>query len=135
MNIIFAGFLLAIFVYSGILDPQKDNYPIKCIHTQLLGSKCPTCGMSHGFSAILRGNINEALKFQPNSLPVFNFMAIQLLMRLLLIFLIIKTDISISYLANTDITLTLLLFLFFFKNLIFQTFYIFYKMILTGNTN
>ena len=124
VNLIFAILLVIIFVYSGIFDPKQDKYFIKCIHTELLGRKCSTCGMSHGFSSILRGNINDALKFQPNSVPIFEFFAIQLSMRLLLIFLLKKSDIAYSYLTNIDITLTLLLFIFFFKNLIFQTFYI-----------
>jgi hypothetical protein len=133
INWIFAGIILAIFVYSGIYNPEKDNHPIKCIHEELLGQKCPTCGMSRGFSAIVRGRIDEALVFQKNSLSIFSFFAIQLLIRILFVVLLLKSQISLKILTNIDITVSLLLFMFTFRNLIFQTIYIFYKMLLTGN--
>jgi hypothetical protein len=133
LNLIFAGIILAIFIYSGIYSPDKNNHPIKCIHEELLGAKCPTCGMSRGFSAIVRGQINDALVYQQNSVSVFLFFLLQLVFRLTSIWLLLKTKIQLKIITNTDITLSLLLFLLTFKNLIFQTFYIFYKMLLTGN--
>ena len=133
MNLIFAGIILAIFIYSGIYSPDKNNHPIKCIHEELLGAKCPTCGMSRGFSAIVRGHINDALVYQQNSVSVFLFFLLQMVFRLTSIWLLLKTKIQLKIITNTDITLSLLLFLLTFKNLIFQTFYIFYKMLLTGN--
>ena len=133
MNLIFAGIILAIFIYSGIYSPDKNNHPIKCIHEELLGSKCPTCGMSRGFSAVVRGHINDALVYQQNSVSVFLFFLLQMVFRLTSTWLLLKTKIQLKIITNTDITLSLLLFLLTFKNLIFQTFYIFYKMLLTGN--
>lgn len=133
MNLIFAGIILAIFIYSGIYSPDKNNHPIKCIHEELLGAKCPTCGMSRGFSAIVRGHINDALVYQQNSVSVFLFFLLQMVFRLTSTWLLLKSKIQLKIITNTDITLSLLLFLLTFKNLIFQTFYIFYKMLLTGN--
>jgi len=133
INWIFAGVILAIFIYSGIYNPDKNNPPIKCIHEELLGGKCPTCGMSRGFSAIVRGRISDASNIQKNSLIIFSFFAIQLIMRLLIILLLLKSQFSLKLLTNCDITLSLFLFLFTFRNVILQTFYIFYKMLLTGN--
>lgn len=133
INWIFAGIILAIFVYSGVYKPEENSHPIKCIHEELLGQKCPTCGMSRGFSAIIRGRFHEAIAFQKNSPSVFSFFAIQLMMRILFIILLIKSNISIKVLTNVDTTLSLLLFMFTFRNLILQTIYIFYKMLLTGN--
>jgi hypothetical protein len=133
INWIFAGLILAIFIYSGIYSPEKKNHPIKCIHEELLGGKCPTCGMSRGFSAIVRGRISDAYQFQQNSISIFIFFAVQLMMRLSSIFLLAKSKISLKKLTSIDITISLLLFLFTFRNLIFQTIYIFYKMLLTGN--
>jgi len=133
VNFIFAGIILIIFVYSGIYSPDKNDHPVKCIHEELLGSKCPTCGMSRGFSAIVRFRFIDAVEFQRNSIPVFLFFALQLLMRLLAIILVRKSNIALNLITNVDITLSLLLFLITFRNLIFQTMYIFYKMLLTGN--
>ena len=121
-------------MYTGWFSPQQDKYPIPCIHAELLGTRCPTCGMAHGFSSILRGNIHEAIVFQKNSIPIFAFFVIQLLLRLVLIILLVRSKGSLVLLANIDITVSVLLFLFLFKDLVLQTFYIFYKMILTGNT-
>jgi len=133
INLIFAGIILAIFIYSGIYSPEGNKHPIKCAHEELLGGKCPTCGMSRGFSAIVRGKINDAIGYQQNSLPVFLFFLIQLIFRVTSIYLVLKSSISLNIISNVDITLSLFLFILTFRNLIFQTIYIFYKMLLTGN--
>ena len=133
INFIFGGIILIVFLYSAIYSPGSNNHPIRCIHEVLLGSKCPTCGMSRGFSAIVRGRIEDARNLQPNSIAVFSFFATQLIMRITLVFLLLKTRIPIKIMTNVDISLSMLIFLLTFKNLILQTFYIFYKMLLTGN--
>ncbi|HEY4788614.1 MAG TPA: DUF2752 domain-containing protein [Bacteroidales bacterium] len=133
LNLIFAGIILAIFVYSGIYSPEKNNHPVKCIHEELLGGKCPTCGMSRSFSAIVRGRIDDAVQYQQNSIPVFSFFLIQFILRLTVVVLLLKTRIQLKILTNVDITVSLLLFILTFRNLILQTIYIFYKMLLTGN--
>ena len=133
INWIFAGIILAIFVYSGVYSPEGNQHPIKCVHEELTGSKCPTCGMSRGFSAIVRGRFSDAAEYQQNSLSVFVFFFIQLIFRASAIFLLLKTKLLVKFISNIDITVSLLLFLFTFRNLIFQTFYLFYKMLLTGN--
>jgi hypothetical protein len=132
MNLIFAGIILAIFVYSGIDSPEKNIHPVKCIHEELLGSACPTCGMSHGFSAIIRGRIDDAMAYQKNSLPVFMFFLLQLIFRAVAISLILKSRISLKIIINTDVTISFLLLIFTFKNMLFQSIYILYKMLLIG---
>ena len=42
---IFAGVILLIFAYSGIFSPDKDNYPVTCIHEKLTGLPCVSCGL------------------------------------------------------------------------------------------
>jgi hypothetical protein len=133
INYIFAGIIICIFIYSAIYSPYGTSHPLKCVHEELLGSKCPTCGMSRGFSAIVRFKFSDAINLQPNSIAVFLFFILQLCMRMLSIVLVRKSTISLKIITNTDITLSLLLFLLTFKNLIVQTMYIFYKMLLTGN--
>ena len=133
INWIFTGIILAIFVYSVIYSPEGNKHPVNCIHQELLGGTCPTCGMSRGFSAIVRGRINDAIDYQKNSITVFVFFFIQFIFRTTSIILVLKSRISLKIISNTDITLSLILFILTFKNLILQTIYIFYKMLLTGN--
>lgn len=81
INILFAGVILMIFVYSGIFSPQKDNYPVACIHEKLTGEPCISCGLSHSFSLIVRGRIAEAYQWNLNGMRVFIFFAAQLILR------------------------------------------------------
>ena|SRR5208283_2123111 len=129
-NLVFAGIIACIFIYSAIYSPDRNDHPIKCIHEVLLGSKCPTCGMSRGFSAIVRGRTEDAHQLQPNSIRVFWFFMIQWIMRIILIICLLKTHISVNHFVQVDIPLSVGLFLFTFGNIILQTFYIFYKMLI-----
>lgn len=81
INIIFAGVILLIFAYSGIFSPDKDNFPVACIHEKLTGEPCVSCGLSHSFSLIVRGRITEAYQWNPNGMRVFLFFAAQLVLR------------------------------------------------------
>lgn len=68
--------------YSGFYSPDENEYPVVCIHEKLTGEQCPSCGLSHAFSLIIRGRIDEALLWNSASLRVFLFFALQLFMRL-----------------------------------------------------
>jgi len=81
INIILAGVILLIFAYSGIFSPEKDNYPVVCIHEKLSGEPCVSCGLSHSFSLIIRGKISEAYELNVYGLRIFLFFALQLVMR------------------------------------------------------
>jgi hypothetical protein len=81
INIIFAGVILLIFAYSGIFSPDKDNFPVACIHEKLTGEPCVSCGLSHSLSLIVRGRIDEAYQWNPNGMRVFLFFAAQIVLR------------------------------------------------------
>jgi Protein of unknown function (DUF2752) len=81
INTFLAGVILLIFVYSGVFSPEKDNYPVICIHERLTGEPCASCGLSHSFSLIVRGRISEAYIWNQNGMRIFIFFAGQLLMR------------------------------------------------------
>ena len=81
INIMLAGVILLIFAYSGIFSPEKDNYPVVCIHEKLSGEPCVSCGLSHSFSLIIRGKISEAYEWNVYGLRIFLFFALQLVMR------------------------------------------------------
>ena len=82
INIIFAGIILLILVYAGIFSPDKDKYPVPCIHEEITGETCASCGLSHSLSLILRGRIAEAYECNSNGMRVFIFFVAQLFMRI-----------------------------------------------------
>lgn len=81
VNIIFTGVILLILAYSGIFSPEKNNYPVICIHEKITGEPCFSCGLSHSFSLILRGRLNEAYLWNVYGMRVFLFFISQLLLR------------------------------------------------------
>jgi hypothetical protein len=81
LNLIFAGVILLIMGYSLFYSPDEERYPVPCVHEKLTGEPCPSCGLSHAFSLIMRGRIDEALEWNSHSIRIFLFFAIQLLMR------------------------------------------------------
>lgn len=82
LNIVLAGVILLIMLYSGIFSPEKDNYPVICIHEKLTGEPCSSCGLSHSFSLILQGRIDEAYQWNKNGMRVFIFFVSQFFMRI-----------------------------------------------------
>jgi hypothetical protein len=71
-----------VLAYAGIFSPEKNNYPVVCIHEKLTGEPCISCGLSHSFSLILRGRINEAYEWNQYGMRIFLFFSSQLIFRL-----------------------------------------------------
>ena len=84
VNVILAGVILLIMGYSGFYSPDENNYPVVCVHERITGEPCPSCGLSHAFSMIIRGRVDEALQLNSASLRVFLFFVLQLIMRIAL---------------------------------------------------
>ena len=82
LNIFFAGVVLLIIAYSGIFSPDQNNYPVVCIHEKITGEPCFSCGLSHSFSLIVRGRINEAYEWNIYGMRVFLFFISQLILRI-----------------------------------------------------
>ena len=82
INIIFAGIIILVFIYSGFFCPEKNDYPLVCIHERITGEPCPSCGLSRSFSYIIRGDISTAASYNEYGLRVFLFFLFQLVMRL-----------------------------------------------------
>jgi hypothetical protein len=93
LNIFFAGVIVMIIVYSGIFSPDQNNYPVVCIHEKITGKQCFSCGLSHSFSLIVRGRIQEAYEWNSYGMRVFLFFLSQLMLRIAF---------SIYYLKNTN---------------------------------
>jgi len=81
INIFFAGVILLVMAYSGFFSPEKDNYPVICLHEKLTGEPCISCGLSHSFSLIVRGRIDEAYTWNHYGMRIFLFFAAQLVIR------------------------------------------------------
>jgi hypothetical protein len=90
LNLFFAGVVILIFIYSGIFSPDQNNYPVVCIHEKITGEPCFSCGLSHSFSLIVRGRIDEAYKWNIYGMRLFFFFLSQLFMRIAFLFYYLK---------------------------------------------
>ena len=90
INLILAGVILLIIAYSGIFSPDKNNYPVVCIHEKLTGQPCVSCGLSHSFSLIVRGRLDEAYSWNIYGFRVFIFFLSELVLRIVFSFFFIK---------------------------------------------
>jgi hypothetical protein len=111
INIVLTGVIILIMIYSGIFSPEKDNYPIVCIHEKLTGEPCVSCGLSHSISLILRGRINEAYQWNIYGMRIFLFFIAQLLMRIFFSWYYISQPDSRKQLILLDIVGSGLMFL------------------------
>jgi hypothetical protein len=82
INIFFAGVILLIFAYTGFFSPEKDNYPVVCLHEKVTGQPCVSCGLSHSFSLIVRGRVGEAYHWNRYGMRIFLFFVAQLVLRM-----------------------------------------------------
>lgn len=110
INIVFAGVIVLILAYSGLFSPDKNNYPVVCIHEKLTGEPCVSCGLSHSMSLILRGRIEEAYEWNIYGMRVFLFFAAQLFMRILFSRIYIVYPELRKYLITYDIAGSVLMF-------------------------
>jgi hypothetical protein len=111
INIVLAGVILLIMAYCGIFSPEKNNYPVVCIHEKLTGQPCVSCGLSHSISLILRGRIEEAYRWNIYGMRVFLFFVSQLFMRILFSRVYIKHPESRKQLIIFDIIGSSLIFI------------------------
>jgi len=102
INIFFAGVILLIIAYSGIFSPEKGNYPVACIHEKITGEPCVSCGLSHSFSLIVRGRIDEAYQWNLNGMRVFLFFASQFILRMVFSIFYLKYPDTRKQLIITD---------------------------------
>ncbi|MEA3317162.1 MAG: hypothetical protein U9R54_04335 [Bacteroidota bacterium] len=115
INRIFAGIIITIILYSGIFSAQKSNHPIPSACTVIAGYSCKSTGLSRSFSEIVRFNFESARKYNSNGISVFLFFLIQLFMRLLSL-LFIKMKFNIEKIVIIDISISILMFIYFFRN-------------------
>lgn len=83
LNVFVAGVIILIIAYSGIFSPERNDYPVVCIHEKITGEPCFSCGLSHSFSLIVRGRIHEAYEWNIFGMRVFLFFIMQLVLRII----------------------------------------------------
>lgn len=118
INLIFAGIIGAIFLYSGIFSSAEDNHPVPCVHKQLTGEECRTCGFSNAFSELVRGNFSEAKSFNPIAPQVFIFFLLQLMMRGFFLLMATKFHGNLKEIILADVIFSVILFLWTFRQLL-----------------
>jgi len=111
VNLIFTGLILIILAYPAIYSPDRNNYPVQCVHEQLTGQPCASCGISHSFSLLLRGKIEEAYEWNPNGMRVFLFFVLQAVMRIVFTLFYLREGAARPQLIFYDITGSALMFL------------------------
>ena len=111
VNISLAVVIVLIMAYSAFFSPEKDNYPVVCMHEKLTGESCISCGLSHSFSLIVRGRFSESFDLNPYGFRVFLFFLAQLAMRLTFTFYYLNAPSTGKQLIIYDISGTMLLLL------------------------
>lgn len=114
VNLLLSGVILIILGYSLFYSPEKDNYPVPCIHELVTGHPCPSCGMSHAFSLIVRGRLTEALDWNIYSVRLFAFFAIQLVMRITFFLFTLRMGKTDTLLLKADIIISIAMIIFTF---------------------
>jgi hypothetical protein len=99
INLIFLEIIFFVFLYSAIFSPERDNYPLKSSYSSITGQPSISTGLSHGFSSIVRGKLEEAIEYNPYSIRLFTFFVIQFFMRIIIFFFIGRADAAEKTLA------------------------------------
>jgi hypothetical protein len=115
INIILAGLILLIFIYSGLFDADRANHPVPSYFEKFTGTRGPSSGMSRAFSELIRGDIESARSFNEDSTLIFAFFLVQLVQRTTMLLLLIKTRLKYKTLMIADIVFSLILFMYCFK--------------------
>lgn len=126
INAIFAGIIILVFIYSGFFHPEKNNYPVECIHEKITGEPCPSCGLSRSFSYIIRGDLSTAASYNVYGLRVFLFFLFQLVMRVSNIVYILRKPVYLRELTIIDPVIAIITFI-----LAFRQFFVYYFQILS----
>ena len=83
INIIFAGVIGLVFIYSCLFLPEGGKHLIPSFYTDITGNTSPSLGLSRAFSALVRGDVALAKQFNPHATIIFAFFCFQFLYRLI----------------------------------------------------
>lgn len=114
LNFIFGLIILMVFAYAAIFPPEPGRHPVPCLYTFATGENCASCGLSRGFSYLIRGQINAASEVNTHSIPVFLFFVLQFFMRTGFSIASTKRNIETNKLVTADALLSAVVLLFTF---------------------
>lgn len=84
---------------------------------------CPSCGFTRCFKFLMNGNFRDAVNLNNNSIYIFVFYSIQLILRVLFSSLILLSAIKIKFVINIDIYISSALFIICYSQLIFACYH------------
>jgi len=102
VNIVLAGLIGLIFLYSGLFSAEKGNQPVPSFYEETTRQAAPSSGMSRAFSEIIRGNLESARQYNPDSPLIFAFFLIQGIQRLSLSIILFRSGTRQKYLLYAD---------------------------------
>ncbi len=115
VNLVLAGLIGLVFLYSAVFSAEKNNHPLPSFHEKITGQPAPSSGISRAFSAIMRGDREAAREYNPDALLIFAFFLIQGVQRLAVCVLLAKCRINARHLLVADVVLSAGMFLFAFR--------------------
>ena len=115
VNIVLAGMIGSVFIYSCLFSAEKGNHPLPSFFEEITQQPAPSSGMSRAFSEIVRGNLDSAREYNPDSPLIFAFFLIQGLQRITVSSLLLKSRINKKHLMIADVFITLILFFYCFQ--------------------
>jgi len=118
INIIFAGAIGLVFIYSCLFLPDGGQHLIPSFYTDITGNSSPSLGLSRAFSALVRGDVVLAIQFNPHAIKIFVFFCFQFIYRLVSLKVERLSFIDRKIWVRVDIVLTIGLFLVAFYSLI-----------------
>lgn len=133
LNIVFITVFAGVFIYSYFVNSLGDH--ITCVHQKYLGIDCPSCGMTRSFSALLHLDSKTALEWNKFGFQIFLFFAAQFLLRIIFLTVSYYKRNLLRLVCKIDWIISSVLFLICFYPFIFSTFYLFYRMLFTGNVD
>ncbi len=146
INILVGLIIVSGFAWLLILPGVNDDYTVECAHVKFTGQECGTCGLTRSFSEMISGDIYSASDYNRNGPLLFVFFVSQFFMRVLAGYSVFRingwsngnykvnrqTGSSYSYqkipddvpgrirlVAVADATISIILFLACFRNLLF----------------
>lgn len=119
INLIIAGIIVLIVLYSGIFSAERNNHPIP---SACVKEPCPSTGLSRSFSEIVRFRFESAERYNPNGIIVFSFFFLQFWLRIIFSILFIRNEAKRKRIIIVDSVFSLLFFVFAFRNFIILLF-------------
>ncbi|HHJ09816.1 MAG TPA: hypothetical protein ENK25_02865 [Bacteroidetes bacterium] len=110
VNIVFFVLLPLVFVYAALFSPDNSHYPIPSFYNRYMSEQSPTTGLSHSFSAIVRGNLHDAKNLNPYGIRIFLFFFLEWIFRTVAFFSLKKEWIPYTKLLQADILASTILF-------------------------